>query len=362
MHCPGSTTFLKTLNLPDTDEEDYRKEGIAAHEAAALCLKEKLETWEITGRIIHGVMIDAEIADAIEQYLAFVRPMMDTPDWWCEFFMSAKSLHPLFYGTLDFGALKKRKLRIVDYKHGAGIVVEPEHNPQLMYYALGLLSYLSEVDEVELSVVQPRAYHADGPIRTWTTTAEEIRAWGEVVLIPAMLNAEIDETLDAGPWCRFCPAKLSCPLLHGLFKAAATINPKMVPNMGDEALARDYALREAVKFYMKAQDDEVFRRLQAGRAVSTAKLVYKRADRVFHDGAPERLAELGEAIYTTPELKSPAAIEKLGPRAKELVKELAYMPQTGLTVAPVDDKRPGIAPTLAKDVFAAALAKLQETS
>jgi hypothetical protein len=371
MNCPGSTAFLKALKLPDTDEEDFRKEGIAAHEAAAKCVKEGLESWEVVGQTFNGFKIDPDAADAIEQYLAFVNPLKNVPDWWCEFFMSARSLHPLFYGTVDFAAVHGDLLEIVDYKHGMGIVVDPEHNPQLMYYALGMLSYMSQIKRVRMTIVQPRAYHADGPIRSWSVDAEEIRAWGETILIPAMLNAEVDDMLDAGPWCRFCPAKLSCPLLHGLFKAAATINPKMIPNMGDEALARDYKLREAVKFYLKAQDEEVFRRLQQGKTISTAKLVYKRADRVFQSSQKiddkvvsieEALQELGQAVYTAPELKSPAQIERLGPRAKDIVKEWAYMPQTGLTVASADDRRPEVKRTTTADVFAAGLAKLTEAS
>jgi hypothetical protein len=51
-----------------------------------------------------------------------------------------------------------------------------------------------------------------------------------------------------------------------------------------------------------------------------------------------------EKIFSKPELKSPAEIEKLGEDAANTVKGLAYTPQTGLTVALSTDKRPEVAP------------------
>jgi hypothetical protein len=364
MACPGSNVLLKQLNLPESDEADYQVEGSGAHEAAAHCIVNKLDAWEIIGEKFYDgkLEVTAEIADHIQQYLDFVRPMRDDDlgMWWCEFHISGDSVHPLFYGTVDFAALKDGVLDIVDFKFGQGIVVEPHKNPQLMYYAYGLLQYHPDARVVRLSIVQPRAYHEEGVIRTWETSAEELAEWGEKTLIPAMQAAEVDETLDAGPWCRFCPAKLACPLLAGLFKAAAMINPKIIPNLGDEALARDYKLREAVKFYLKAQDEEVFRRLQTGRTISSAKLVNKRADRVFKDGAvPVLEAALGPACFTAPEFKTPAQIEKLGVEAKGLVKEWAYMPTTGLTVAPIDDKRQAIIVQTTEQAFGGAIAKIE---
>jgi len=76
---------------------------------------------------------------------------------------------------------------------------------------------------------------------------------------------------------------------------------------------------------------------------------------VFKDGAIEALQELGPAIYTTPELKSPSQIEKIGSRAKELVKEWAYMPAVGLTVAPITDKRQAVKVQTTAEAFGAAL-------
>jgi Protein of unknown function (DUF2800) len=322
-----------------------------------------MQAWEVVGETFHDTVCSVEMADAIQVYLDTVNAIRtEFSMWYCEFKI-ASDLHPLFYGTLDFGDVNMQTatLHIVDYKHGQGIVVEPEHNPQLMYYAYGMLQHHEYVRHVKMTIVQPRAYHADGVVRTWECSAEEIIEWAEKTLFPAMQRAEIDEQLDAGPWCRFCPAKLACPLLAGLFKAAAMINPKIIPNLSDEALGRDYKLREAVKFYLKAQDDEMFRRLSAGKEIAEAKLVHKRADRVLKEGAePVFKEKFGDEIYTKPELKTPAQLEKLGASAKELVKEYAYMPQTGFTVALADDKRMAVKMQTTTQAFGATIKQLTE--
>lgn len=364
MHCPGSNVLLKALNLPPSDEEDYQVQGSAAHEAAAHCIINKLDAWEVIGEKFYGATpVTGAMAEAVQVYLDYVNGLRASASasWWCEFHIS-DDLHPLFYGTVDFAVLADGTLEVVDFKYGEGIIVEPEMNPQLLYYAYGLLQHQPGARRVKLTIVQPRAWHPDSRIRSFELSADEVAEWGEKTLLPAMQAAEIDETLDAGPWCRFCPAKLACPLLHGLFKAAANINPKIIVNLNDEAAARDYRLREAVKFYLKAQEQDMFRRLSGGRKIEGVKIVNKKADRVYKPGAEAALRDgLGvEDLYTAPKLKSPAEVEKLGKKAKELVKEWAYMPMTGYTVALAEDRRLAVNIQSTAEAFGAAIDKLRE--
>jgi hypothetical protein len=206
---------------------------------------------------------------------------------------------------------------------------------------------------VRLRICQPRAFHEDGPIREWTTTVGEIVNWGETVLIPAMERADIDNTLDTGKHCRFCPAKLFCPLLSGLYGAAMRADPACVPNFGQERMAREYAQLEAVGFYIKALKDEVYRRNMLGTTVPGTKLVLKKANRIWNESAEAFFkGKLGEEAYTKPELKSPAEMDKIGPAVKALVKEYAFTPQTGLTVALATDPKPAVKVEKAVDIFA----------
>jgi hypothetical protein len=364
MNCPGSGVILKRLQLPQSDEQDYRRDGVAAHEAASDCLLRSLDTWEIIGQTYHGVVVDEAMARHIQTYIDDCRQFLlpgVTP--YIEYAIGANKEtrpHPGFYGRLDFGAWGKDETVVEDFKFGEGIVVDPDDNPQLKYYAYGLIRGRIDAgaavrsDRVfRLRICQPRAWHHDGPIREWETTAGEIIHWAENELLPAMQRAEIDVTLDPGAWCRFCPAKLFCPMLSGLFGAAATADPNVVPNFGQQRLGLEYARLQAVNFYIKAVKDETYRRNMLANTVPGTKLVLQKANRIW-DGSAEALAKerFGVEALTAPELKSPAELEKLGAKAKAFVKEHAFMPQNGLTVVLETDPKPAVKVEKAADIFA----------
>lgn len=371
MHCPGSVQLLRDLKLPETDEPDYRKQGIAAHDLAARCLqKSGVDAWELIGEeAANGEKFTAEMAEAVQVYLDCVRPVMalaaDDTQIMIEFPISAPAIHSDFYGTVDLAVILRgdafhdeQILDVTDYKHGEGIVVEVEDNPQAMYYAFGLLQVYTEVHRVRLRIVQPRAFHPDGPIRMWETTADAIRAWAKDILVPAMQRAELDLDLDPGPWCRFCPAKLVCPMLTHLFGAAATCNPAEIINLSDAAISRSYQYLKAVDFYTKALKEEALRRLNTGAEIDGIKLVNQRANRIWKIEAPEIFkARFGAKAMTEPELRSPAQMEELGDDAKTLVKQYAYTPssEANLTVALLADKRPAVKIRPASEIFANAV-------
>ena len=400
MNCPGSSALIAAFEMPETDEPSYRAEGIAMHEAAAHCLAADADTWEIVGQKFHDVEITADMANGVQMYLDRVRPGIDRDkgfhgeQFFIEARLAAPDIHEKMFGSVDFGALVSRRktgecnddakdaawktgfLDVTDLKGGEGIVVDPDDNPQLKYYAFMLIhTKFNDLDDefpVRLTIVQPRAFHVDGPIREWWTTVGEIKAWVVRDLLPAMRST--DDELQAGSWCRFCPAKLVCPLLTGLFKAAASFDPKAVIEATDVALGLSYGKIEAVKFYLKALEEEVFRRLQANKTVAGTKLVNKKANRVFKEtvtvqveGKPAEVdlvgymkKTFGERAFTAPELRTPADFAKLGGAEAEFVKQYAYTPVTGLTVALETDRRPGVkVQTVQERLDPAILAKLQ---
>jgi len=361
MSCPGSVALIKELTLPETDEPEYRGLGTAAHEAGAKCLKEGLDAWELVGQKFHDFVVDVEMADAIQVYLDKVRPAMALPDAkvYVEYSISRPE-HEKFYGTVDCGVVYQGYMEVTDYKHGQGIVVEVENNPQLLYYAFGFLREHPDVQDVLLRIVQPRTFSE--PVKEWTVKADFIRKWAEEKLLPAMHLTEMDGAeLDAGSWCRFCPAKLVCPLMTALFGAACTANPKSVVELTNASLGRSYQYKQAVTFYMKALDEEIFRRLNTGTKVPRCKLVPKKANRVFKDGASEVFKEkFGDDAMSKPELKSPAEMAKIGPAAAELVKEYAYTPQTGLTVATDDDNRVEVKVQTTEQAFGGAIRTMRD--
>ena len=360
MTCPGSVALTNKFGMPEVDEDPvWTREGTAMHEILNTCLAEGLEPWEFLGQKIENVEITAELTDAVQVGVDHVRSLT-TPiaKLFLEYPISSP-IHPMFYGTLDVGIVYDSIIHIVDFKGGAGIVVDVEHNPQFMYYAFGLLQHYPDVRRVILHVVQPRAFHADGPVRSWEISADDLNAWVYDELVPAMQRAGRDETLEAGDHCRFCPAKLLCPLLTGLFNAAATYNPKAIPSQDDVSLGQSYAQIQSVKFYLKALEEEAFRRARKGNDLGTVKLVHKKANRVFQPGAAEVfIAKYGDAAYTDRALKSPAEMEKIDATAKALVHEHAFTPTSDLTLAPIDDKRPAVKIMSPTEVFADAVANL----
>jgi hypothetical protein len=359
MNCPGSVVLLNHLALPESDEADYTKQGTAMHEAAAHCLNHGLDTWEVVGQTFHEVEITDDMANAVQLYLDTVRPTMDIAlRSYVEFGISSP-VHKDFYGTTDFGAIVTVRddlpygmLDVTDFKGGEGIYVSAEDNPQMKYYAFGLIDtiersgYITEFYPdmpVRLRIVQGRWYDPADRVREWWTTVGELKAWVKGVLVPAMERAEIDEMLQAGDWCRFCPAKLACPLLYSLFGAAARHNPKEIPHLDNETLGRSYAMAASAKHYIKALEEEAFRRLNSGQVVYGTKLVNKRANRVFKSGAEEAARkQFGEKAFSAPELLSPPALEKISKDAGTFVKSWAFTPESGLTVALENDNRPGV--------------------
>lgn len=352
MNCHGSVDLIRNLQLVETDEPEYRADGTLAHAALCECLMDGLDGWVVAR--------DPEMAAAVQVFIDVARPLMKgAKRIYIEEHMAAPEFHPDFYGTVDFAAItdedvlvhRETVLTVLDFKYGEGVVVETEFNPQIMYYAYGILRNHPEVTKVRLAIIQPRVtWHPGGVVRWWETDAETIRGWAENVLRPAMNTKS--STLKAGDWCRFCPAKLVCPMLTSLFGAAATADEREIPEWTDEEAGRQYPLIEAVKHYINAVRADAFRRLQQGAQIATLKLVHQKANRVFKPEAEAIIKlRLGDDAYTKPELRSPAQIEKLGAIAKELVKEYAYTPESQLTVALVDDNRPAAKVTLASERF-----------
>jgi hypothetical protein len=289
-----------------------------------------------------GVAITQDMAAAVQVYLDACRE--STPEG-SKVFIEERiydpGVHPYFFGQVDYGWIMGDTLEITDYKQGQGIVVECVGNPQIRYYAYGLLRHplAKDVEKVRVRIIQPRAFHPDGPVREEEFSAYELREWAREVLVPGMQRAMEDKSLLVGKWCRFCPAKLVCPAIGAVFRAMATANPDNVRNLTDEMLSMEYRMAQAADFYKKALVEETLKRALRGAKFADAKLVAKKSDRVFKDGAEARIgAQYGEDAYNKA-FKSPAQIEKLGADAKELVKQWAFTPNTGFSVAPREDKR-----------------------
>lgn len=140
---------------------------------------------------------------------------------------------PEAFGTCDCVMIGGDELIITDYKHGKGIPVSAEGNPQMMLYALGALKlyrpiYGEAIKRVTCCIDQPRldSYTSD------SMTVEELLAWGENTVKPkaALAHMGLGEFVP-GDWCRFCRAKAKCRARAGAHTALEDFKDfKAIPN------------------------------------------------------------------------------------------------------------------------------------
>lgn len=364
INCSGAIHLQDEFPLePGEDYSEYADEGTAAHEMAARCLEESKDAWELIGeqsKDAPGQEFTAEMADAVQMYLDHCYKILELREdegrWHTEVRLDNPKIHKDYGGTADRVGHGPHWVHIVDYKHGIGVQKDAVENPQLMYYALGIVWDRPEVHGIAMDIVQPRGFHPDGPIRTASITRDELMLWAELTLLPAMEVAG-EQEYTPGPHCHFCPRKLACPTARDFFGSLADAAETKPPaGMTTEELS-DYASKiELVQWMVKSIKQEIQRRSENGIPVPGWKLVEGKRDRVWKEGAESQLKEaFGDDAYTDPSLKSPAEVEKL-PGGSSYTAKLAYKPQSDkLSVAPESDRRQAVEPKTTKDKFADAV-------
>lgn len=362
MNCAGSQTLAERLQI--TEEEYgsiYAEEGTAAHELGEKCLKTGTEAWEYLEEFVH---IDHEVTEdmsnAVQMYLDYCRALMRMfPDAEAriEVRVDNKSLHPDFGGTSDFTLIGKTFIIVVDYKHGVGIAKDAKNNPQAMYYGLGTYHKLTTaqqalIRDVHIVIVQPRGFHPDGEIREWTIDRDDLVKWGVLELIPAMNAVDApDAPLKAGEHCRFCPAKIGCPVMQAMAKAAFEAKVEDAHLYSNEDLGLEYERLAPVRMYLKAIQDESYARAKKGIKVPGGKMVRGKADRVLKDGGKEKaIAKWGDDAYADRKIKSPAQLSKLL-GGQKFVSAEAYKPDGSLSFVPLDHKGMEVKIQSASDKF-----------
>jgi|TARA_R110000824_G_scaffold67928_7_gene175970 hypothetical protein len=351
MKCAAS--YRLSEGAEDSGSE-HAKLGTAAHSLGEACLNSKQEAWTFIGQDMDGCPVDKNMADAVQVYLdalAEAHPDRDQNNFFVERKFHCPTIHPLFYGTSDATYLDEdnKHLHVWDYKHGAGIVVEAEENPQLMYYACGVLEEFElweDITDVTIYVAQPRGFHWKGPVRSWHTTADSLASWLEDELSPSMDWAVTSDHIESGEHCRFCPARMGvCPQLKAdmteleeLIMAVASDDGAM-EKWSNEDLARFLDLHEMSKIVHKAAGEMAFGKLQSGKEIPGWKLVPARANREWKEGAEIEAKKKFEAkAFSAPAFLSPAKVEKL-PGGTAFAQRWAFKPDAGLTVAKQSDAR-----------------------
>ncbi len=216
LHCPPSVRLQE--NFPN-ESSVYAEEGTFAHEVCEykLCkyLKERVKRPQSeeydTEEIEQITDVYAEfVISIIEQMkengcepLAFVEERVDY-----------SHIAPSGFGTADMLIIGKDEqgrgiLHVCDFKTGAGVFVDADHNSQMMLYAIGALAaygFLYDIEIVRMSIIQPRLDN----ISTFECSRQELEDWGESIKPIAKLAYEGKGEQHPGDWCRFCRAKPVC--------------------------------------------------------------------------------------------------------------------------------------------------------
>lgn len=211
--CPGSVQLSSFADRPS--ESVHAMEGTTAHEVAAFYLQKGF--WPIPDEFkmsISELDIMVQAVSVYTDYIARLKKEEPRNKFHVEHMFDMEKIHPGAFGTADFVSYNPadKWLKVVDYKHGKGLVVEVEKNTQLLYYALGAISTLGyPFRAVELVVVQPRAFHPKGPVRNWIIGVEEILDFQADLIQYAKRTEEPNPAFAAGDHCFFCPAIEICP-------------------------------------------------------------------------------------------------------------------------------------------------------
>ncbi len=371
MNCPGSINL--TAGLPNPSSK-YAQEGTAAHRLAQQSLEQNVDASTFVGDILDGVEVTEDMAEHVQVYVDHCRKIMEqASEYWFERRFNLAALIPPapMYGTADFTAynLGSRTLFVSDLKYGKGVVVEAD-TPQTKYYGLGTALSLDPVtqpiDWVVLTIVQPRASHAEGPIRSITIPYSELVEFAGDLIERAHATQAPDAPLKAGSWCRFCPAAGICPAQRDEAQATAMVEfadmPLAVPP-SPETLPLDVFVdilnkKHILESWIKALDARALAMLERGEDVPGFKLVERRATRKWTDEAAAVTTLLNaeeletDDIYEKPKLKSPPQIEKLYKGKKKFeaaMNHLVKKESSGYTMTRSTDPRPAVALTPGRD-------------
>ena len=218
LNCPLAPRL--EAKFPEQTSE-YAMEGTIAHSVCEIAAKKKFkkvkaaEYNKVIKKLKTNELWDDEMLRTAETYVEHLaeRQMsfVNEPYIAFEVKVDISDYVPEAFGRCDCVMFGGNTLIITDYKHGKGVPVSADENPQLMLYALGALKlyqplFGSALQRVEIYIDQPRL----DSYGSWSCTTDELLAWGASVKPKAQAAFMGFGEYHAGDWCRFCRASGSC--------------------------------------------------------------------------------------------------------------------------------------------------------
>ncbi len=251
--------------------EDYEskaaKEGTAAHALAEHKLKRKLKmrsdrpVSEFNDEDME--LYTDDYSDYVFEQYTKAKRYDENAQIFIEQKLDFSCYVPDGFGTGDAVIISKGKMQIIDLKYGQGVLVNVEHNSQMMLYALGALKKFGkeyDIKKVRMVIFQPRREN----VSVWETTVTQLKKWADKKLRPrAEMAYKGTGNYQPGSHCQFCKAATKCRARAEEKLKLAREEFKMPPLLSDaeiEAMLTkipdikkwveeiwDYATSEAVK-------------------------------------------------------------------------------------------------------------------
>lgn len=390
-NCSGALALGANVEKLDVESEAAAW-GTAAHSLAEKALRGKFDADTLIGTVEktkqHQFTVDEEMAETAQQYVDYVLEQFVSTRYaqlWIEERFSLAKLDPPFDagGTCDAIIYNpdEKLLEVVDLKGGRGVVVEVTENKQLRTYALGALLAHPELDVVKVksTIVQPRAPHKDGRIRSETYHVSDLMEWtyellGRMDLAKqaadefARITGDISRDewgtffLKAGDHCTFCPAAAICPALESkaLSVANAFFNDSgavVVRNQPDELdparIAQVLDGADALGNWLNAVRALATRMAETGTEIPGYHLVDRIGHRRWRLGLTQaelHRAGLSDDVLWERKMRSPAQVEKaVGAKSMKLIRAefdgFVEKPITGRSlVSSAKSARPAVKP------------------
>ncbi len=354
VNCPGAVILQE--QHPGKSDNLTRVDGDTAHVLGSQALSCGVSAAGVTAARPEGAStadpvvlpgVTDEIVDAVRVYVDSVRAIVGpTPPVRTEYRVGICGVHPDCFGTMDawWYDADSHVVHIWDLKYGWGIV-EAVNNWQLLMYAIGHDAVFSTSAEYHLHIVQPRAPHREGPVRTWKLSANELIKYRAIAHDAALVALSDNPMVNTGPHCRYCSALYACEAADKAVLFAVDVSDSAsAPTPELEQLGRKLLVlrraAEIVKHQLAAVEQVAMAMCSAGktvpgwdREVSAGRLEW---DAGRTDNFTQIAALCGVDIFKPPALKTPTQVVKAGV-PKELVAQYSKRKAGAAKLVPVKD-------------------------
>lgn len=348
MACPPSAKLASSYK---DESSTYAAEGTDAHSLCEYKLKTALgrKADDPTEDLTYfneemDASSDAYAGYALEQLEAAKKGTAD-PVVLIEQQVDFSRWVPQGFGIADCVIVADKVLTVIDFKYGQGVLVEAENNPQMMCYALGALSMMDalyDIEKIIMTIFQPRRDN----ISSFRLSVKTLYDWAEKELKPkAHLAFEGKGDYAAGDWCRFCKAKVDCRARAEANLALAKFDFEMPPTLSDADIEAILPMLDDLTSWAADLKDYALSRALSGKVWHGFKLVEGRANRRYlnEEAVAQTVIDAGFDPYEK-KLLGIIAMQKLlsKKRFEELLGSLIEKPQGKPSLVPESDKRPAM--------------------